>query len=244
MIGGVHEFQRTLQERKHSLEPAAFWYPYGTLDNLGHLDRLLTGAGRDIAALAGGGPIADIGAADGDLAFFLESVGFTVDIVDNGPTNYNGLLGARLLKRHLGSAVTIHEVDLDSQFRLPRDDYGLVMLLGILYHLQNPYYVLKELARRSRHLLLSTRIAQVTSDRAVRFAEVPVAYLVAPTETNNDPTNYWIFSDAGLRRILDRTGWEVVDLMTVGCTIDSEPASMERDERAFCLVRSRLKAGT
>jgi tRNA (mo5U34)-methyltransferase len=240
MVGRVGAFRASLLATKLGLEPADFWYPYGTLDNLGHLDTLLTGTNRDLLALAGGAPIADIGAADGDLAFFLESLGCQVDIIDNGPTNFNGLLGARLVKRALGSHVGIHEIDLDSQFRLPRERYGLVVFLGILYHLQNPYYVLQELARRARHLVLSTRIAQVTTDHAVRFADVPVAYLVAPTETNDDPTNYWIFSDAGLRRIADRTGWDVLDYITVGHTIDSEPAAMDRDERAFCLLRSRL----
>ena len=129
--------------------------------------------------------------------------------------------------------------ELDDLFSIPRQGYGLVFFLGILYQLQNPYYALKALARATRYCLISTRIAQVTTDRGVRFADVPVAYLVAPTETNNDSTNYWIFSDAGLRRILDRTGWEIVDYMTVGAAVDSDPASSDRDERAFCLVRSR-----
>ena len=159
--------------------------------------------------------------------------------MENAATNFNGVRGAHRLKEALRSSVEIHEADLDSQFSLPRQGYGLVFFLGILYHLQNPYYALKALARATRYCLISTRIAQVTTDRGVRFADVPVAYLVAPTETNNDSTNYWIFSDAGLRRILDRTGWEIVDYMTVGAAVDSDPASSDRDERAFCLVRSR-----
>lgn len=238
MLERVGHFRQELAELKARLEPAGFWYPYSTLDNLAHLDRLLGGRRLDIGALAAGGTIADIGTADGDLAFFLESLGQRVELIDYGPTNYNGLRGARLIKHARGSQVLIHEIDLNAQFRLPSERYGLVMFLGILYHLQNPFYVLRELARCARHMLLSTRIAQVTSDRSVRFAEVPVAYLVAPTETNNDPTNYWIFSEAGLHRILSRTGWEVLEFMTVGCTKDSDPAGMDRDERAFCLLRS------
>jgi hypothetical protein len=63
--------------------------------------------------------------------------------------NFNMLRGARLLKETLGSKVEIHEVDLDSQFRLPRSDYGLVFFLGILYHLKNPFYALESLSGRS-----------------------------------------------------------------------------------------------
>jgi hypothetical protein len=146
------------------------------------------------------------------------------------------------LRDHLGSSVEIHEIDLDSQFNLPRPSYGLAVFLGILYHLQNPYYVLQALARRAQYALVSTRIAQMSTDRSVVFDQVPVAYLVAPYETNNDPTNFWIFSDAGLRRILDRTGWEVLDYIRVGATNESDPSSSDRDERVFCMLRSRIAA--
>ena len=69
---------------------------------------------------------------------------------------------------------------------------------------------------------------------------LPVAYLLDPTECNNDNTNYWIFSEAGLRRILSRTGWDILDFITLGNDRDSDPASPKGDERAFCLVRSRV----
>jgi tRNA (mo5U34)-methyltransferase len=235
----VGSFEQRLRAVK-SAEPNEFWYPYGTLANIGHLQRLLGGNAYDLMNLAEGRAVADIGAADGDLAFFLETLGFEVDIVDNAPTNWNGLKGARRLRELLDSRVKIEEVDLDAQFRLPRDNYGLIFFLGILYHLQNPYYALSALARATRHVFISTRIAQVTTDHSVRFADVPVAYLVHPTECNNDPSNYWIFSDAGLRRILSRTGWEVLEYIRVGQTVDSDPATAAGDERVFCLARSQL----
>jgi len=221
-------------------EPGFPWYPYDTLGNLIHLDTLLTGPRRNLLELAAGRPLADIGAADGALAFFLEKLGHEVDILDYGPTNYNTLRGARLLKEKLPAPrVTIHEFDLDSQFRLPRTGYGLIFFLGILYHLKNPYFVLESLAKASRHLVLSTRVARVAGKKKTPIAELPVGYLVHPTETNNDPTNYWIFSEEGLRRLVARTGWEVREFMTVGNTKNSDPATAQGDERAFCLLESR-----
>src|ERR1019366_8879580 len=92
------------------------WYPYGTMANLDHIAPLVT---KELDPLfAPGKRIVDIGAADGDLAFYLESRGHKCDILDNGPTNFNGLAGARHMKRVLGSAVGIIEQDLDSQFRI------------------------------------------------------------------------------------------------------------------------------
>jgi tRNA (mo5U34)-methyltransferase len=231
-------FAAKLQETKHRLEPAdGFWYPYQSLSNVGILQDLLQGQYADLSALIGDDPVADIGAADGDMSFLLEEMGCDVDLIDWGLTNYNKLQGARRLKEGLGSGINIHEVDLDSQFHLPRK-YGLTLFLGILYHLQNPYYILKELARSTRWALMSTRIARVTTDRSTRFDTAPVAYLLGPTECNNDNTNYWIFSPAGIVRILERTGWEMAAGITTGDPVNSDPATAEGDERVFCLLRS------
>ena len=240
LLAHSDRFRKDLQATKNALAPADKWYPWDILSNLHHLNALLSPANRDLGALAGGLPVADIGAADGDLAFLLASYGFTVDIVDYGPTNWNGLRGATMLEEHLKLGVHIHETDLDEQFRLPRPTYGLVFFLGILYHLQNPLYALRHLAGCSDHLLLSTRVARVTADASVRLDDAPVAYLLDPLETNNDSTNWWIFSPKGLDRLLDRAGWDVLDTMNAGdVSGESNPSSADHDERAFFLLRSR-----
>ncbi len=246
-------YERELSEKKNALSPDFGWYPYGTLSNFNHLERLLTGDRRRLLELAGGSPVADIGAADGDSAFFLESLGLNADVIDYPPTNFNSCRGVRLLKDHLGSSVSIHEVDLDARFDLPGERYGLAFFLGIFYHLKNPYNALESLARLAKHAVLSTRIARYNVAKGARsdgrlnrerveIRSIPAAYLVAPTETNNDPTNYWIFSEEGLRRIIDRTGWDILDFVTVGDTHFSDPASQGGDERAFCLLKSRFLA--
>ena len=231
------DFQPVLAARKLRLAPEAEWYPYGTLNNFHTLEAMLTGEHRQLSQYLDSGPVADMGAADGDLAFFLQSLGYEVDIVDNGPTNWNNLRGARLLAGDVGGGVTVNEVDLDTQFRLPRQ-YGVAFFLGILYHLQNPFYALQQLAANARFAFLSTRIAQVTADGGVRLSEAPVAYLLGADECNNDATNYWIFSERGLRRLFERTGWEVLDFFSGGCTVDSNPSSLDRDERAFYFLKS------
>lgn len=240
-------FMGELDEKKQALAPSDFaWYPYGTLHNLSNLDALLTGQHRLLLDTIGDEPIVDIGCADGDLAFFLESLGYQVQVIDYGPTNYNGTRGVRLLKDALSSSVEIHELDLDAQFTLPRETYNLAFLLGTLYHLKNPYYVLETLARSARYCLVSTRIAKFDrpsgrfdSGERINISHSAVAYLLDEREANNDSTNYWIFSDAGFRRIVNRTGWDICDYLCVGNTLDSDPASVEGDERVFSLIKSR-----
>jgi hypothetical protein len=230
-----------LRDARRAIGNGITWYPYDSLANLIHVDGMLSGPNRDLGRLAAGLPVADIGAADGDLAFTVEDQwGWEVDIIDTAPTNMNGLDGARALRDHLGSKVSIHDIDLDSQFRLPRQRYGLIFLLGILYHLQNPFYVLRELASRADHVLLSTKVARFAGPHRTPIADLPVGYLVAPTETNNDPTNYWVLSPSGLERLVDRAGWDVLDQGNVGNTTSSDPATPEGDEREFMLLRSRL----
>ena len=85
---------------------------------------------------------------------------------------------------------------------------------------------------------LSTRVAKRTSD-GQNLSPYPLAYLLAPQECNNDDTNFWIFTDEGLKRIADRTGWKVVSYITVGETKYSTPADPDHDERAFCLLERK-----
>lgn len=248
-------FEEKLAAQKQQLAPDQFdWYPYGTLGNFHHLKALLESEHPDLLSLAAGGPMVDIGTADGDTAFFLESLGYQVDAVDYPPTNFNTCRGLKLLKQERESAVGLHEIDLDRQFELPGEHYGLAFFLGILYHLKNPYAALESLAKTAHHAVISTRITRynVAEERVgqdglnqsrLELADVPAAYLVAPLETNNDPTNYWMFSEAGLKRILDRCGWDLMAWTSLGDTVQSDPATAEHDERAFCLVRSRMVQG-
>ncbi len=240
VVGNLGTQVERLRTARSQIGDEITWYPYDILANLVHVDRMLSGENRDLDRLAQNLPVADIGAADGDLAFALEDLaGWQFDIVDTAATNMNGLRGARALRDHLGSRVEIYDIDLDRQFALPRERYGLVFLLGILYHLQNPYYALRELASRATYCLLSTKVARFAGPARTPIGDLPVGYLVAPHETNNDPTNYWILSPAGLERLVARAGWSVVDRANVGNTVASDPATPENDERMFLLLSSR-----
>jgi tRNA (mo5U34)-methyltransferase len=216
---------------------AIVWYPYRTLAIFPILDKLLTGPRRKLLELAAGDPILDIGCGDGSMAFFLESLGCNVSAFDNPHTNHNQMRGFVALHSTLRSSVTFHAIDLDSQFSLPDDISGLAILLGVLYHLKNPYYALEALATRARYCLLSTRIAQRTPE-GVALNKESLAYFLAPGEANGDWTNYWIFSEIALRRLIERTGWTVRDFLTTGVTRGSDPVREDRDERAFCLLES------
>jgi tRNA (mo5U34)-methyltransferase len=233
------EFQTRLLETKARIAPPGFaWYPHDSFGTLSLLDPLLTGRARFLRSLTGDEPLVDVGCGDGALAFFFESLGHKVYAIDHPPTNYNGMEGVRALKAALGSAVRIEAADLDSQFRLPVRRCGLALFFGILYHLKNPFGALEALAGAARHCLLSTAIARFSPDGSVRLDGAPLAYLAGRDGLKGDETNYWIFSEAGLRTLVDRAGWDVLDWMVTG---DPEATLWGRqpDLRVFSLLRSR-----
>ena len=231
--------EQELWKTKFAYRPKTFWYPYPTLRNISVLEQLLSGVGLNLLELCRGeyGRIADIGAADGDLAFFLEELGFTVDVVDNEYTNFNKLEGARILKKALNSSAAIRSIDLDSRNHLFPERYDAAFFLGVLYHLKNPFSILERLAHVARYCFLSTRIARQTAD-GLALSKHPLAYLLGPEECNNDSTNFWIFTDEGLKRLLHRTGWNILAFTTIGDTSGSMPADPNHDERAICILKS------
>jgi tRNA (mo5U34)-methyltransferase len=237
--------ERTLWTVKLTQRSKSFWYPYPTLRNLKPLEQLLIESGFDLLKLCQGpnARVADIGTADGDLAFFLEKMGLSVDAIDFELTNFNQMEGIRILKKALNSVVAIQSIDLDSQFSSRREKYDAIFLLGILYHLKNPFFVLEKLAQIARYCFLATRVARKAPDGHF-LARYPVAYLLGPEECNSDSTNFWIFSSEGLRRLIDRTGWSILAYTTTGDISNSTPSDPNHDERAFCLLESKARSSS
>jgi tRNA (mo5U34)-methyltransferase len=206
------------------------------------LDEFLNGDSAALLKMIGSDPVLDIGCGDGDIAFFMETLGVRVDAVDNAPTNNNYLFGVHALKEQLNSAIRIHEVDLDMRPDLPSSGYGFTLMLGVLYHLKNPFLVLEALSRASRYIFLSTRIASRSPDGKISFRDLPLAYLLEEDELNADETNFWIFSENALRRVVRRAGWDVLNYTTRGPVDKADPVTTDGDARAFMLAKSR-KAG-
>jgi tRNA (mo5U34)-methyltransferase len=230
-------FRRQFESAKERIAERDFeWYPYDCFANLFYLQHLLHDAGLSLEKVVAGGPVLDIGAADGALSFFFESLGYRVEAWDNSATNINRLQGLHALARSLGSQVRIEDVDLDGRFEIS-GQYGAALFLGTLYHLKNPYYVLETLAGHARFCFLSTRVARWTPGHEARLDHMPVAYLLDAAECNADATNYWILSPPGLELLARRAGWCICASATSGAA-ESDPRSRQGDERMFLLLRS------
>ena len=239
------EFGVRVEQAKASEAPPPWgWYPYRMLPAfIEQLDDLLTGENRRLLEEPQARRIADLASSDGDLGFFLHSIGFEVDVIDGGE---NAAESARRLKRLLGSDASVYRVDIDHDFTLPAT-YDLVLCLGVFYHLRNPMLALDTLARVTRHCIISTKVMRYVARRSMfgrrprmDVSEVPVAYLLDTYEVApDDPTNYWVYSEALWRRMVARSGWTVLDYRAVGNVGRSLPAGVP-EERAWCLLRSEV----
>jgi tRNA (mo5U34)-methyltransferase len=221
-----HPFEERLLDIKQNANPKPFgWYPFDSIANITHLEALLPRGLESVVDLAGTEPVADIGTGDGDMAFLLESLGCNVTAIDWPGTNANEMKGLTLLRQELGSSIAVREIEIDQQFRLDGDRFGLVLALGLLYHLKNPYYFLEKLAVHARYGLFSTCL--LAGDKT----SAPVAYLASEKEFHNDPTNFWFFSERGILRLLDRCGWDVLATKII---------RDGKEDRFFCLAESRV----
>jgi SAM-dependent methyltransferase len=190
--------------------------------------------------LQAGDDFLDIGAADGHLSFLFERLGYEVEAIDHPATNYNWMNGIRQLAAYFNSSVRIHDINIDVWPYPPSGQYAFAMLLGILYHLRNPFCVLENLARRSPYLFMSTRLL---STLLTDLLPLPAVYLAGRTEINFDPTNYWLFTRRSIRRLLTRAGWEILSEYTERTR--SAPFALSpstRDERIYILARSAFTA--
>jgi tRNA (mo5U34)-methyltransferase len=231
---GSSNFNELLQEQKNNVD--VNWYPYGILSCFIHLREIFNRFPLDAIA---GNRILDIGAADGDLAFFLSSLGYQVEAIEYPATNLNSLKGIRHLNSVLPKSIKITELDIDNESKNLQsgEKFELVFFLGILYHLRNPVQVLENLSKKSHYMIVSTRIARFAEN--VNIERMSVAYLLGATESNNDATNWWIFSKKGLEQVFERTGWEIIHSKHVGDVENSNPSDMSRDERYFALIKSK-----
>lgn len=239
LIDAAEEFRGRLVAAREAVGPVWFaWYPYDSLGNAVHLTRLLEGTAFDLMSAVQGKTVLDLGCADGDFAFFLESLGASVVAVDHPRGNHNNLAGITTLREHLESSVRIVRMDLDAGLSLGPERFELAIALGLLYHLKNPIQFLETLSKSARYCILSTRVMRRLPGRSFDVAPLPVAYLLGPDELNCDNSNFWIFTPSGLKRLLERSHWKLLASISVGDIEGSRPDTLNKDERAFCLLES------
>lgn len=93
----------------------------------------------------------------------------------------------------------------DDLSAIPQRD--VVLFLGVLYHLQDPFDALKRLRSVTRELAVVETHAMVTHDD-----DVPMWRFLPGAELNGDASNWWVPNLAGLEAMLLAAGFEEVTI--------------------------------
>lgn len=156
-----------------------------------------------------GKSVLDIGAWDGYFSFEAERRGAarvlaTDHFCWSGP-GWGTKDGFDLIHRALESRVETLDVDVMGLSPASLGDFDIVLFLGVLYHVKDPYACLEAAARMCKnHLIIET----VT---ALPLETIPAMRLYRPGELGDDPTNFWAPNISALEVMLDTFGFSKVE---------------------------------
>lgn len=158
-----------------------------------------------------GRTVLDIGAWDGFFSFEAESRGAS-DVLATDHFCWSGAgwgtkAGFDHVHTRLGSNVRSVDVDVPDLDPNVLGRFDHVLLLGVLYHVKDPYRCLEAAAAMcSDHLVVET----VT---AMAHEPTPVMRLFRPSELASDPTNFWAPNLPALEVMLSSMGFSRIEAM-------------------------------
>jgi len=176
--------------------------------------------------------VLDIGALDGFFSFEAERRGAArVLATDHFCWSHPGWGtrdGFNFMYRQLDSQVESLHVDLLALDHAVLGQFDILLFLGVLYHVKDPYSCLVAAAGMcSNHLIVET----VT---AFPLETLPAMLLYKPGELGGDPTNFWSPNVPALEVILESFGFSNVKAMP-------SPVSLGRPFKQGCGLQLRSK---
>jgi len=171
--------------------------------------------------------VLDVGAWDGFFSFEAERRGAarvlaTDHFCWSGPGwgNFDGFDTAR---HYLGSKVEDLDIDVLDISPETTGMFDMVLFLGVLYHLRNPFLGLEKVCAVCKQLIVvETLIDLWDLDR-------PAAAFYPGRSKLNDPTNWWGLNHRAVEAMLNELGFPRVEVMLHPRSSPANPDSM----RAF-----------
>lgn len=197
-------------------------YPYDTLgSNLDVLKILADKIGIDFDSKSLS--IADIGCANGELAIALSLAGHIVTAIDFTYKHDCAPYVVNKLSEIYNTKINVVDMSVDKYFDLvdicPANTiakkYDLSICFGLIYHLKNPIAFLESLSKITKYAVIGTHVMTHTPNIETRVSDFSMAYLVDSGELNNDPTNYWIFTEKGFHMAIRRAGFKIIDTTSI-----------------------------
>lgn len=190
--------------------------------------------------------VLDLGARDGYFSFQCEALGaevLAVDYVDQEGTGFS------LSSELRGSKVRFMNRNIYDLHPSEVGTFDYVLMLGLLYHLPDPYLaleILRSLVKRGGVAFIeSTCIddAVFMSDKSVlthSVRDLPLMVYVA-----RNATSFWDLNSACLRELLQSTGFSIVDMQRWGKRMLARAVAVESrvTEQKNSIARGVVKRG-
>lgn len=181
------------------------------LQGMGNLDILSSRAAEIFEGHTLGKSVLDIGAWDGFFSFEAERYGAkrvlaTDHFCWSGP-GWGTKAGFDLMHHHFNSNVEALDVDLPNLSLETLGTFDIVLFLGVLYHLKDPFGGLEKAASMCNEQLIVETAADM-----LHLDEPVMRYFVGST-LNGDDTNFWAPNRACLKDMLHELGFSMVDFL-------------------------------
>ena len=169
----------------------------------------------------------DIAGANGDVALVFAMSGYEASVSDLTLPWARGPLVASLLNEELNANLRVIDFDVDRHFDYAdlekntfnagqynhvheRSSFDLITCTGLLYHLKNPFAFLESVRKLTRYAIIGTQIVNYFPDGEQRIDETGLVYLLDRAELNQDPTNFWIFTNESFHRLARLCNFRVI----------------------------------
>ncbi len=164
------------------------------------------------------------------------------------PDTLPGKRGFDTAHRALGSKVEAVVGELETYDLDALGTFDIVLYLGVLYHVLDPFAALKRLARVTRGLaVIETEMVRVVGPPGL--ADHPLFEFLPGSALNDDPTNYWVPNVAALTGMCRAAGFssaetfvEEVPAPTPGSTAGPGPAEGTEEEGWRPAVRRQARS--
>lgn len=184
----------------------SFAFPDGTqVEGIKPLASLRKEADAILGDELSGKRVLDIGAWDGFFSFEAERRGAS-DVLATDHFCWSGAgwgdkRGFDHAHARFGSNVRSRDMDVEAHSPEELGRFDTVLLLGVLYHVKDPFRTLETAAAMSsQHLVIET----VT---ALHHDPVPAMRLFTELELDRDPTNFWAPNILALKEMCSRFGF-------------------------------------
>jgi len=149
--------------------------------------------------------VLDVGAWDGYFSFEAERRGaarvLATDYFSWKGPGWGSKEGFEFARTVLGSCVEDLDIDVPDISPATTGQFDIVLFLGVLYHLKEPFSALERMAAVTKKLLIVETVVDLLNVGRPAMAFYPT------TELNGDPTNWWAPNLACLTQMLRACGF-------------------------------------